>query len=179
MRHVAFCGKMRSGKDTAAAYEIKSYFPTTGIILKFADPLYELESLIYNYIGYPIPSDKTKRRSLLQYIGTDFGRLNVDPDIWVKLAEKHIMEKFKKDIFITDARFPNEIHLLDKLDFHIIKINVDENIRIQRGATNLTHESETALDNFDFSKLQTFSTITNNGSLEDFYKQLDEVFNLQ
>lgn len=89
------------------------------------------------------------------------------------------MKNFKKDIFITDARFPNEINLLDKLDFHIIKIDADENIRIQRGATNLTHESEIALDNFDFNKLQTFSTITNNGSLEDFYKQLDEVFNLQ
>lgn len=173
---IAFTGKQRSGKDTAAEY-LSKFGPSK--ILKFADPLYTIEEMIYDYIGYPIPKDKTKRRGLLQYIGTEFGRETVDPNIWCKLLERNF-EEYKDafpqhNYFITDVRFPNEIELCNRLGFTIVNIIRDENKRIEAGATKMNHASENALTD---EYLVDCYCLTNNGSLESFYSKLEKIWRI-
>lgn len=170
---IAFIGKMRSGKDTAAEYLLKYYCPDA-LFRKFADPIYEIEATIYNYLDYPIPEDKTKRRKLLQFIGTDFGR-ELDPDIWIKQMDNSL-RGLNKSIFITDCRFPNEVELLEKHGFSFIHIMAPESIRIERGATNLTHESEISLDDYPFCKLSNYFVVPNGSSLKNFYENLDFIY---
>lgn len=166
---ICFAGKMRAGKDTAANYLITKY---GGGTFKFADPLYEMQQVIYKIAKLPYNTD-TKDRTLLQFLGTDWGRKTIDPNIWINVMDLRLASlKFSKEnIFITDARFPNEIELLEKYNFKIVQIQCDEHIRIQRGATNLTHESETALDNKEYKFV-----IENNNSLSYFLEQVGKFY---
>lgn len=63
MQSVALIGKMRSGKDCAADY-LRTFHP--GPIVKFADPLYEMQSAIYEIADLTMNSEGKDRR-LLQY----------------------------------------------------------------------------------------------------------------
>lgn len=49
-------------------------------------------------------------RKLLQVIGTDFVRDQVDPDLWVKITMDAVYDNLisGKNVLVTDVRFPNE-----------------------------------------------------------------------
>ncbi len=131
---VAFAGKKRAGKTTAANM-------TDLPVMSFATPLKELcdallseKGNLYHevskwccrhdlhpdlekriqavvpdlYYGNFLVEDDTKPRRLYQYIGTDICRA-YDPEIWVKLLRK----KLTADIAIDDLRFPNESKVAD------------------------------------------------------------------
>ena len=179
---IAFTGKMRAGKDTCANYLIDKH---QGELLKFADPLYEMQEAIYEIAGLPY-NETTKDRVLLQFLGTDWGRKTIDPDLWVKIMDKrlHLLcagidlgmiawGNKETNLFITDARFPNEVEVLKKHGFKIIKVECNENIRIDRGATNLYHASETSLDNYN----QYDWIILNEYTLESLHSELDAMLN--
>lgn len=182
---LAFCGKQRAGKDTAAEFLAKVY---GGTIYKFADPLYEMMHSIYEIAGLPHGSN-TKDRTLLQLLGTDWGRKTIDPDIWMNIMDRRltdqsrihdtmkehsIFQDYNEDnIFITDARFSNEIELLKKHGFKIYYIDATEENRISRGAVNLTHASETALDNYSSYDY----IIDNNDKIQKFYGKVEIIYN--
>ncbi len=167
---VAFSGLMRSGKDTSAAYLMNTH--GGGVNLKFADPLYEMETAIYQIAGLEIPEEKERRRYLLQILGTDWGRNTVSQNIWVDIMERRVKSYLDStNVFCTDMRFPNEIDVLKNLGFTLVNIQRPDEARIAAGASHQTHASETALNGFtgyDF-------VIQNDGSLEDLYKKLDAV----
>jgi len=180
---LAFIGKMRSGKDTCAEY-LQSKFG--GQIVKFADPLYDIQNAVYEIAGLP-HNAFTKDRLLLQFIGTDWGRKTIDPDIWMKLLKKRLekmiqKEKIKQDnylfedyksgsIYVTDARFPNEVEMLKELGFIIIYIERPLESRIAAGAKNLEHASETALDNFNDYDFH----IHNYGTLQKLFNDITKL----
>ena len=156
---IGFIGQMRAGKDTAANYlsEVGSH------ILKFADPLYEIQDFAQNLTGFP----KIKDRQMLQWLGTEWGRQR-DPDIWVKVLERKL-KGLSGNIFVTDVRFKNEVVMLKNNKFKIVLIQATDEIRINRGATNEVHKSEEfskTFEDFDYR-------IENNGTLEEFYQKLD------
>lgn len=162
----AFIGKMRAGKDTAADFMIAS---SGGHVLKFADPLYEMQKEIYRIARLPHP-EGTKDRLLLQIIGTAWGRNTIDKNIWINVMDAKITEMSNtSNMYITDVRFPNEFDLLKKHNFVLVKINRPLEERIKFGATNLDHESETALDIVPDSEYDTI--LENDGSLDTFYKK--------
>jgi dephospho-CoA kinase len=182
---ICYTGKQRAGKDTAAEFLIKTY---GGTIYKFADPLYEMMHSIYEIAGLP-HGYNTKDRTLLQFLGTDWGRKTIDPNIWINIMDKRLMSQssihdmmkeysifndYNEDnIFVTDARFPNEIELLKRHGFKICRIDATEENRISRGATNLTHASETALDNYtDYDYI-----IENNEKINKFYDKVEMIYN--
>lgn len=183
MTNYAIIGKQRAGKDTLAEYLQKKH---GGQILKFADPLYEIQQAIYEIVELPIHNSKD--RLLLQWIGTEWGRKTINPNIWVNIMDRRLTKILSKEeilsqhslfmdyqplnLYITDARFPNEIELLRKHDFKIIKVETCEQLRINRGATNLYHESETALDGYnDYDAI-----IDNTNDLETFYQNIDYMY---
>ena len=82
---VAFIGKMRSGKDTAAEFLLER---SRAAIIKFADPLYDMQEAIYTIADLPY-DENTKDRRLLQLLGTEWGR-EKDPDLWLNIFEKTV-----------------------------------------------------------------------------------------
>jgi len=55
-------------------------------------------------------SECSDAREWLQHIGTEIGRMQIHPDLWIhRLFER--VPVFSCDVVVTDARFPNEMGL--------------------------------------------------------------------
>ena len=169
---IGFSGKQRAGKDTSAEYLVDKY---SGLIMKFADPIYDIEESAYHIAGLGSPEKypKSMRRGFLQFIGTEWGRRVIDPNIWINAMDEKLSRADTKhisaNIFVTDVRFPNEADLLRKHGFKIIRISRPLEARLAAGASNLDHESETALDNYQFDKV-----INNDNGYSDLYQKLEK-----
>lgn len=154
---IAFGPYMRSGKDTACEYLKKRH---GGIIFSFSERLYKTTRKIQKSLGFPIEKD----RNLLLLVGkyaTDKNSL-----IFVKDTEEKIKNTNKEtNIFISDVRKPEEAEMLKKNGFTIIKI-----VRNHPEKTFSEMEEKMAETNyFDI-------TIENNGTLEEFYGELEDIF---
>jgi dephospho-CoA kinase len=185
--NLAICGLMKAGKDTAADYILGCGKYGPGFITKFADPIYNLQAMIYKEMGLTLPPDG-KDRNLLQLLGTEWGRQR-DPNIWVNKWEKNLKEVLegptsctyaaRQNVIVTDMRFPNELKALQKLGFRIIYVWADEEIRLARGAKSIpNHESERMMTQWEGEylvneKLPDAEVIENCGSLEEFHTRID------
>jgi len=99
-------------------------------------------------------------REVLQYVGTDLFRLQMDPDIWVQSVYR---KKYRDDdiVVVADCRFPNEADFASK---HGILISVERDT----GLVSDGHKSETALDDYTGYHY----IIDNNGSLDELRRAL-------
>lgn len=72
---------------------------------------------LHDAVGYVEAKKNPEVRRLLQVLGTEVGRDMIDPDVWVRMAEKKIREHWAngKSVVITAMRFPNEIAMLKRL----------------------------------------------------------------
>jgi dephospho-CoA kinase len=166
---IAFVGKMRSGKDTAGDYLIKNHWITK---LAFGD---EIKKVIQRY--FPHLLEGSKPRKVFQKIGQLFREF--DPDVWVKQLRKTYNIKRvqgNSNFVITDVRQMNEVEFLKSEGFVIVKVETDEELRLERikasgddfSLEDLNHETELAVDTLPYDYL-----VTNNTSLDDLYKQID------
>lgn len=131
---------------------------------------------------------KPTPRLLLQLLGTECGRNILHPNIWVNTLMSHYKmysyadaqagtSKIKKlykypNWIITDVRFPNELKAINDRDGITIRLIRPERMnyfgtKILTGKPEQEHESETALDDYEFD-----FTINNDGSLHSL---VDEV----
>ena len=105
----------------------------------------------YGYFNFNTDESKNKVtpcgktvRELLQIVGTEMFR-NLDNDVWINTWKKHVasMCPHYDIIVVSDVRFPNEVKAIQDMGGIVI--------RFTRApfASNDTHPSETALDNFD------------------------------
>lgn len=112
------------------------------------------------------PDRQLTIRQLLQYFGTEIMR-RMDADVWCRATSNDInADSFNKEIagylsldcaIIGDVRFPNEIR-------YFVNTYGEDNViivRLTRNITNLTHVSEIALDNYDFSQYKNYIEIDN------------------
>lgn len=152
-----------AGKDTFADYLVDNYGFKK---IAFADGIYEIA---YEYFGMTI-----KNRRLLQLIGEHMRA--IDPLVWVKHAFKEA-EKYDK-VVISDCRRANEYAWAIERGYLPVHINTDLDVRIDRLIKRdgvypdlelLENESEVGADGLDYI------TVDNNGTLEELYRQADEV----
>lgn len=175
---IGFNGQMGSGKSTAIQ-ALKDYvFPRDVTILKFAQPLYDMQEFIYRRINsvHERLDTFTKDRKLLQWLGTDWGRDTINPNLWVSIWETAVrdLRTWRKDPIIVcdDVRFDNEAEVLKALGGHIIKIERPDNTAHAQGGVGIVgHKSEAGVNPqfIDF-------TVLNNSTLESFESQLVECF---
>jgi len=175
--NIYVCGPAGAGKTYSAKYLIKKF---GAIQAKFAFPVY---GLAYDYFRM----DK-KDRNLLQIIGTDAGRENIDSDIWVKrfVEDTKIVQIAREKLGLPsvglvcdDCRFENEHQILKENGWVGIYLNVSDEIRIERlkkrdgdaQVGTLKHSSETSLDAFKEELIPLDSSKT----LEDTYRNLDNL----
>lgn len=187
---IIITGKAQSGKDTSSAF-IKKYIESLGKTCEIYPFAYELKRICENLFGLsheqcwgsnynkdtktkfrwsdlPVSSEKIAKlmfselrpkledtlsaREVMQIWGTDIFR-KFDEDCWVRSAVNRIKSDDKDFAVISDARFSNEIEFSIKYDPIVI--------RLTRNVLGHDHESETALDDFDFTKIKNHHIIDN------------------
>lgn len=171
---IGFNGNMGVGKSTAIQ-ALKDYvFPREVHLVKFAQPLYDMQEFIYRRISsvHTRPDSFTKDRKLLQWLGTDWGRDTISQDLWVSIwkAQVESIRRRSPDSIIVcdDVRFDNEAETLKSLGGHIIKIERPDNtLHAQGGVGIVGHKSEAGVSEslLDF-------TVRNNSTLEYFEANL-------
>ena len=189
---IVITGKAQSGKDTSAEF-ITKLITNKGFSVKtypFAKPLKEMCVNIFGldqkqcwgsnkekdtktnirWGDLPLCSEKlgellasrfpkTKDdfmtgREVMQILGTEIFRA-IDDNCWVRCVVSEIKKDNLDFAIISDARFPNEIEFLLPYDPLIIKLN--------RNTVHSIHDSEVALDNYQFSHLKEYFEINNQG----------------
>ena len=129
-------------------------------------------------------------RWVLQYWGTEVCRKAFHDDIWITSLENKL-RRTKDDIVISDCRFPNEIASIKRQGGIVIRVARGEEpewysaaLSANRGEGGNSswllslhklkqlgiHASETAWVGIEFDKV-----IKNNSSLDDLYKQVENV----
>lgn len=173
---ISFSGKMGSGKDTMGKCFSKA-FPNA-LHLSFAevlrqevadtlqemkenkdykkpeempDELFELLKKKSLEEGVS-PYERTdEMRTILQLFGDDYRR-GIDTNYWVKSVEE-LINKYKdtKPMYVTDARYYNELDMLKEHGFYLVLLDIPEQERINRihkrdgkkpKEENLNHSSE-------------------------------------
>lgn len=176
--HIAFIGKARSGKDSAAANLVRRHNYTR---VAFADPLKEMAlsinpligtgygtivrlSNLIKDVGWEYAKDRFPEvRRILQHCGE--GVRNIDPDFWVNAAmdKVAVADSWNLPVVVTDCRYPNEADALKARGFTLVRV-----LRpLVVGSSGNTHASETALDDYPHD-----ATVLNNGSLEDLRREV-------
>lgn len=177
MKLIAFTGGMGVGKSTAIQY-LKDYQKNSVRCLKFAQPLYDMQDMIYRRISqvHARPSTFIKDRKLLQWLGTEWGRDTISQNLWVDLwkAEVAQLSADEPDTIIVcdDLRFNNEAEVVKSLAGKVVKV-VTEIITDRDVAGNgiKNHISEGGIS-LGFVDI----VVENNTSMKDFLSRLDVVF---
>ncbi len=142
-------GKARSGKD-AVGKIIQDYYEKENkkvVKFGFGDYIKWYAMKITDWNG----KDTTKPRELLQTLGTDIVRNQIDKDFFIRrICEDIMVYKYYFDvIIITGARFPNELDIPKEKfdDTYIIKME-RPNFVNELTDNQKEHSTETALENY-------------------------------
>lgn len=180
---VGLSGYARAGKNEAAR-GLEPVFRTVAFADKLRDFLFMLNPVVditpdsnefngirflrvqdvvesYGWDGYKESPYGNEMRALMQRLGTDCGRNLISDSIWVDATLDHVGNK---NVVVADCRFPNEARAIKKRGGIVIRIE-----KPGVGPVN-AHQSETALDNWDFDY-----TINNTGSISDLHFAIQQV----
>ena len=185
VKFLGLAGKKGVGKDEAArvlAVKLNQEGIATSIT-HFADPL---KRLCHDIFGIPNEllwgSDEDKNtltsvpkpivgwgksseqaefftvRELLQYIGTDLFRNQLQSEVW---ANTPFVADWKSQdlVIIADVRFPNEVEKIREHGGAVFNIR-------RSGITTSSHLSEIALDNYQFDEHNIYM---NTGTLQELH----------
>jgi hypothetical protein len=158
--NVALIGRMGTGKSTIAQLLCDLYGYQR---FSWAQPVKDIASLAYGPVdkaqGYEVelPSgDLGVRtgREILQRIGTDAMREQVDRQFWIRAGTRRIEARDDINWVNDDTRFPNEADSLARRGWAIVRLLLPDELRRARltesyGAIDenaLAHPSETGVD---------------------------------
>jgi len=177
LRPIAITGKLRSGKDSAAAYLVDRYGYTR---FAFGD---ELKRLAHEIFDVPM---EPKPRDLYQWFGQTMRQR--DPDVWVRkcferisymyrVAERNNGTLAKSLPVLSDVRQPNEFTRCRSEGYVIIRIVRPEFDRLAAATAtdtfspdDLRHDTESHVDGFSVDY-----EIVNDGTLDELYRKIDFV----
>ncbi len=167
MKIFIVAGKARHGKDTVASMIRDIYSDKKCINLSYGSYIKDYAMKISDWDG----SEETKPRELLQHLGTEVIRNNIDQNFFIKrLCDDIKVYNYYFDIVtISDARFPDEIDIPREMfpDVVVIKV-VRDNFESPLSEEQKKHRTETSLDNYDNYDY----VIKNDGSLEELEEKV-------
>lgn len=167
MEIIGLSGYARAGKDETAKILVEDFgFTRVAFADKLRDMLYALNPIVsygwqtkakdyplepvyvqniidrFGWDGYKGTLYGNEIRRLLQRLGTEAGRKTLWDSIWIDAAFAGLDKDDK--IVVSDVRFPNEATAIEQRGGALWRIH-----RAGVNALNM-HESEIALDNWDF-----------------------------
>jgi len=150
---ILISGKQGSGKTTLAQGLLEHFTSIHSEVIKFADPLYELHDLINNKFREWGVERPRKDGALLQWLGTDFGRKQIDEHLWVKIALKKVNQAvaIRKNVILDDCRFENEFDPFSRSGALTVRLDCPKEIRKSRcdhWREDDNHPSEVGLDEY-------------------------------
>lgn len=178
MKLIAFTGKMGSGKSTAIA-ELRKLVNYQTANVKFAQPLYDIQEFIYKRISgvYQRPESFVKDRTLLQWLGTNWGRDTISDSVWVDIWRHQVdlvttLQTNVEVITCDDLRFNNEALAVKSAGGIVVQItrkdaNPDGGFGIKKHASE-----EGILDSLIDIKLQ------NDGNMEELSRKLNRILEM-
>ena len=151
---IGICGKMCSGKSTLAK-QIKDYINSENKDIQidaFANKIYEIAYALFNM--------KEKDRKLLQSIGTKFRE--IDENVWVNyIINKYNSTENINDVIIDDVRYKNELDALKENGYILIKLNISEELQIQRLKELYKDSFQIHYDNMNHSSENELNLVSN------------------
>lgn len=174
MKLIGLVGAARVGKDTAAEHLVEQYDFSQ---YAFADPIKEMLEPVFGDLFYGGHREEEIKwlgkspRQLMQTLGTEWGRDQVHPNLWVLLAEQAWQREKSRGgcgFVVSDVRFANECEWITRAGGTLIEIVRPD------APTVADHRSEREALN-----LLGRWRITNDGTLEDLYARLDEIMEVQ
>ncbi|WP_043309539.1 deoxynucleotide monophosphate kinase [Pseudomonas sp. ML96] len=170
---IGLAGRARVGKDTVARY-LAAHL--TLISYAFADPLKQALASMFHLTAsqldgaekeQPLPWLGKSPRELMQRLGTEWGRNQVHPQLWLLLAELNLQllaehDQAMKGVVIRDVRFDNEAEWVRSkggVILHITRPDADEVAH---------HSSESGV-----RRCASDFALVNDGTLNDLYDELD------
>lgn len=167
-------GKARHGKDTICSYikEVCEESNLKVINLSFGSYIKEYVKKITGWDG----SEETKEtvRSVLQQVGTEVVRDNIDENFFVKrlMDDIKVYSYFFDIVTVSDARLVNEIEIPKSVFENVVSINVIRtNFESNLSLTEQKHRTETGLDNYNNYDYK----IVNNGTLEELKQKVKDL----
>lgn len=147
---IGFSGGMGVGKSTAIE-QLEVFAKKPPKLIKFAGPLYDMQEYVYRRIEqvHPRPIGFVKDRTLLQWLGTEWGRGTIRQSIWVDLwksdAEATILIS-GRTVVCDDVRFDNEAEAIKALGGYVVKITRPDNTKHAQGGVGIAnHASEAGI----------------------------------
>lgn len=168
---ILISGKARHGKDTVADIMMDEL---GGRSTKIAVAYY-LKDIAQRFYDWDGKKDE-RGRNLMQYLGTDIIRNQINEDFHInRLCEDiHIIFDDYDYIFVPDIRFENEIEVpINHFGSMVRTIRVNRPGYVKdMNRTQLNHKSETELDRFDFDFI-----VDNSGDIEHLQLQIKDILN--
>lgn len=172
---IGLTGRANSGKSTVAAY-LDMAFGCEQIA--FADPIVDMIGALFHAAGidgaWMVERDLKEQptalgfsyRHLAQTLGTDWGRLKLAPDFWLRVARHKLdsPELHGTNVVISDVRFPNEAELITQRGGVVVRVVRDMSYQVRR------HVSEAHTD-----ELPVTTELLNLGSKATLFDQVDRM----
>jgi len=173
---IAITGKAGAGKDTVGDYLVREHAFKK---IALADPIKRLVKDVFVLDDHTV-YDRTARekplkqwkgwsvRKLLQFIGTELFRHNIDDETWVKSLWFRIVKDKKSNYVVADLRFPNELAFFKKnakknfVCFKVVRPGFDGNVGL-KGHASEAHD------------LKGDYEIVNDGSKDELYDKVRKI----
>lgn len=177
---IGLTGLAGTGKDTVRAI-LEAEHAAHG--MAFADPMRTMLGAMFSashvdtkymldraYKEKPIPALGVSYRHLAQTLGTEWGRAQVHPDIWVRVAEQKIRylnwQRIRPAAYcISDVRFDNEAAWVRHEGGVIWRV-----VREQAAAVR-PHASEDGVEG-----IRPFLTLHNHGTIDELRDSVRDAF---
>lgn len=184
---VLLSGQQGSGKTTVQKMLLKYWNESgvkgrTGIPINFADPLYDMHNFCINYLkGLGIERPLVKDGTLLQLLGTEWGRNSVGENIWVDCLKGRIRNLLAKELHVWDhplfvvgdCRFKNEFDgFPEALRVRLVCDPATRKQRCSQWRDNDTHASEIDLDEYATSGKFDLYVYTNQDPAEEVVRRI-------
>ncbi|RJP48752.1 MAG: hypothetical protein C4586_08535 [Anaerolineaceae bacterium] len=160
----AYVGKTTIGDHLTANFDYAR--------VAFADPLKKMLITAGMCTHEECYGAKTERsRWLMQKVGTEIFRKQVDPLYWVNRCEDEIcriMGEEKKHVVVDDVRFPEEAKRIRDLGGVLIKV---ERIGYTDETAGTTHDSERFVDSIDCD----YTIRAESGDVEKLIRCIEEI----
>lgn len=151
---ILISGKQGSGKTTLQKELSKTLFQRKNKrveTVNFADIIYKIHDFSLNVLGeHGIKRDIVKDGTLLQLLGTEWGRNSINENVWPLALRNRIIKLQEKGVdvvIIGDCRFENEFFFFpDALRIRLTASEEVRKLRCSQWRNNTDHPSEIGLD---------------------------------